>query len=223
MTKINYKTDETPVVVDEQPYKKRRIRHPKLLFLLFFTTILLVPFVIVSLISATQQARIYTQAQNVPEKPVAMIFGAGLNRDGSPSWMLADRVQAGVDLYKLGKVKQLLMTGDGVTSIEITAMTNYATRQGVPRSAIIADSEGLRTYDSCWRASNVLNIKSAVLVTQGYHLPRALYLCNSLGVESVGLKAGLDSYPNQSWFNFREFFATLGSWLDVNFIHPNPK
>jgi vancomycin permeability regulator SanA len=212
------------VTTAEQPTKKhKRLKHPKLLLLLFCATLILVPSVIVTQVSSSQQSRIYAQANTVPEKPVAMIFGAGINRDGSPSWMLADRVQAGVDLYKLGKVKQLLMTGDGVSNAEISAMTNYAVQRGVPRSAIISDSEGLRTYDSCWRASNVLNIKSSVLVTQGYHLPRALYLCNSLGVNSVGLKAGLESYPGQGWFNFREYFATLGGWLDINFIHPNPK
>jgi vancomycin permeability regulator SanA len=220
MTKIDYKTDEIPVAKSK---KSKRIKHPRLLFLLFFTVILLSPVLLVSLISSTQQSRIYYSVLATPSKPVAMVFGAGLNRDGSPSWMLADRVQAGVDLYKNGKVQQLLMTGDGTSNDEIKAMTDYAVKKGVPRNAIIADREGLRTYDSCWRAANVLNIKQAILVTQGYHLPRALYTCNSLGVDSVGFKAGLDSYPGQGWFNFREFLATLGSWADVNFLHPNPQ
>jgi vancomycin permeability regulator SanA len=81
----------------------------------------------------------------------------------------------------------------------------------------------LRTYDSCWRAAKSYGISSAILVTQAYHLPRALYLCNSLGVDSVGLKAGRERYPGQDYYNGREFLAILGSWVDVNISRPTPE
>ncbi len=94
--------------------------------------------------------------------------------------------------------------------------------RGVPAGSILLDASGLRTYDSCYRAARDYGINQAILVTQNYHLPRALYLCNSLGVDAIGFKAGVERYQNQDWYNSREFFASFVSWLDINFIRPDP-
>lgn len=178
---------------------------------------------LVYFITEGQNSLIYNEVSGIPSRPVALVFGAGLNRDGTPSWMLADRIDAGIALYKSGKVQKLMMTGDGIDNNEVNAMSLYAQQRGVPASAIIKDSGGLRTYDSCWRALNSFQIHSAILVTQGYHLPRALYLCKSLGIDSIGLKAGLERYPGQDFYNGREFFAILGSWFDINIFKPTPE
>jgi vancomycin permeability regulator SanA len=201
-----------------------RRKKPRRTLIMFLLVVLLIlsPFLIVQCISLTQEPRIYTTVQATPSRPVALVFGAGLNRDGSPSLMLADRLDAAIALYRAGKVQSLLMTGDEVGSIEPTAMRDYALQHGIPRNAITLDTVGLRTYDSCYRARHTFNVTKAILVTQGYHLPRALYTCEGLGLDVVGLKAGRDNYPNQSYYNSREFMATLLSWVEITITRPTP-
>lgn len=134
--------------------------------------------------------QIYT-LESVPEKPVAIIFGAWVEPDGDPSAMLADRVEMGAKLYAAGKVKALLLTGDNhIDSYdEPEAMRQYALKLGVPDAALVLDYAGFRTYDSCYRAQAIFQVEQAILVTQQFHLDRALLTCNGLGVQSVGVAA----------------------------------
>jgi vancomycin permeability regulator SanA len=162
---------------------------------------------------ATGQFR-YRDPAQVPEKPVAIIFGAGIWADGTPTPMLADRIAAGVQLYKLGKVSKLLMSGDRSSDDydEVTAMQRYAESLGIPTEDIILDYAGFTTYETCHRARENFNITEAILVTQNFHLPRAVYTCRQMGVEAIGLGTrdwgwyGIDSI---SYHTFREIFATL--------------
>ena len=139
--------------------------------------------------------------------------------------MLADRVAAAVQLYKSGKVGRLLMSGDNSRPgyDEVTAMKRSAVALGVPAGKVNLDYAGLRTYDSCYRARAIFGIERAILVTQRYHLPRALYLARSFGIDAVGLAAGRDAYPRQSYYNLREFAAASVTWYEVNLIHPRPR
>jgi len=118
---------------------------------------------------------------------VGIVFGAGLNEDGGPSAMLADRLDGGIALYKAHRVTSLLFTGDNgtVEHNELKPMLEYALKRGVPRSAITLDYAGFNTYDSCYRAIHVFHVQHAILVTQSFHLPRAMYLCHSLGMNHV--------------------------------------
>lgn len=135
-----------------------------------------------------ERSRIFWDARSVPPRPVAMVFGAGLNPDQTPSAMLADRLDGSFELYHGRKVRLLLFTGDNGTvwHNELRSMLNYALRHGIPRNAIALDYAGFTTRDSCYRAANLFHVRSAVLVTQAYHLPRALYLCRSMGIDAVG-------------------------------------
>ncbi len=171
------------------------------------------------------QGMIYDEPELVPPAPVAIVFGAAVRPDGEPSWMLADRVDAAVELYKEGRVRRILMTGDNSRPEydEVTAMKRHAVELGVPAAKINLDYAGFRTYDSCYRAKAIFGIEKAVLVTQGYHLPRALYLANSLGIDAVGLKAGQDRYPRQEYYNLREAAADVVTWYEINLIHPLPR
>lgn len=211
------------VVASRPARRKNRLIKWLLGVLLVVLTVVSSPFVIVQLIKFTNQSKIYTDVPAIPARPVGIVFGAGLNRDGSPSWMLSDRLDGAIALYKAAKVEKLLLTGDEVTSLEISAMRTYAIQKGVPEAKILTDSAGLRTYDSCYRAIHNFGINSAILITQGYHLPRALFTCNGLGIDAVGFKAGQDNYPNQSYYNQREFLATFVSWLDITITHPKPE
>jgi vancomycin permeability regulator SanA len=171
------------------------------------------------------QDDIFSDPDRVPAAPVAIVFGAGLNRDGSPSLMLAHRVDAAVELYRAGKVDRLLMTGDNSRAEynEVEAMKERAVASGVPADRVNLDYAGFRTYDSVYRASAVFGVERAVLVTQRYHLPRALFLARSFGIDAVGLAAGLESYPRQEYFNLRELAALTVSWYEANVTRPLPR
>lgn len=214
------KGDKGVATTKQAKPKRRKFKHLGAILLLLIIIVVLLPLLVVHQITTTEQNKIYTSVDTIPARPVAMILGAGVTQDSTPGLMLTDRLEAGVKLYKVGKVQTLLMTGG---EVEVTIMRRYAQQHGVPSSAIITDNSGLRTYDSCYRAGHDLNISDAIVVTQEYHLPRTLYLCNSLGVNAVGLKAGGDNYGQDSWNHFREFFAQIEAWTDVNVSQPRPK
>jgi vancomycin permeability regulator SanA len=151
--------------------------------------------------------RIFDAASS-PTDRVAIVFGAGLKRDGSPAAVLRDRVETAARLYFSGKVEKLLMSGDNsvVQHNEPEAMRQYALSLGVPDEAIVLDYAGRRTYDTCYRAKAIFGVNSAILVTQKFHMPRALYLCNSLCIRAVGVVANNQTYRHSSLiiWNIRE-------------------
>jgi SanA protein len=170
-------------------------------------------------------ARIFTP-ETVPSERVAIVFGAEVRRDGSPSPVLKDRVETATQLYFNGKVEKLLMSGDNrfVTYNEPQAMRQYAISLGVPNEAIVLDYAGLRTYDTCYRAKVIFGVESAILVTQDFHLPRALFTCNYLGLKAVGVNSNNNYYLKRSrliW-NTRELLATFGAFMDVYVYKPLP-
>jgi vancomycin permeability regulator SanA len=164
--------------------------------------------------------------ESVPPKGVAIVFGAGLWRDGSPTPVLYDRVAAAAQLYFSGKVEKIILSGDNrfVYYNEPGAMRAAALELGVPEEDIILDYAGRRTYDTCYRARDIFGVREAILVTQGFHLPRALYVCNSLGVEAVGVVADLRVYRKSSrlYWNIRELPATLVALWEVHVSKPLP-
>lgn len=147
------------------------------------------PFAIRAVVDVVFQSRSFT-AESVPQRRVAIIFGARVYGSGRPSAMLADRIATGVDLYHAGKVDVLLMTGHrGEWEDEPAAMRLYALERGVPDSAIVMDGGGARTYDSCYRAKEVYGVTDAVVITQQFHLDRAMMLCSAMGIDTVGVPA----------------------------------
>jgi SanA protein len=166
--------------------------------------------------------RVFTVA-SVPQKCVAIVFGAGVTPDGRPTPDMAHRVTTAARLYFAGKVEKLLMSGDNgfVNYDEPTAMRRYAMKLGVPGEAIVLDYAGRRTYDTCYRARDVFQVQDVVLVTQAYHLPRALYTCDALGVEAIGVAAG-QSPSSHLFDNARECFASALALWDVHVSHPVP-
>jgi SanA protein len=186
------------------------------------------PFVLRAFSAALYRGRTYT-VEAVPERPVALIFGARVYPNGRLSAMLADRVATGADLYHAGKVEVLIMTGDNSSPDynEPDAMTRYAVELGVPPEAIVQDYGGRRTYDSCYRARHIFGVEEAILVTQNFHLDRALLTCNALKVDGVGVFAdyqrpwGYSRY-SLNWSRLREFPATVVALLDVIRREPAP-
>jgi SanA protein len=169
-------------------------------------------------------ARIYTDLDAVPNAPVAIVFGAGYS-EHALSPVLRDRVDTGVALYKMHKVRKLLMTGDNghLGYNEPDAMKDAAIREGVPARDILCDYAGFHTYDSLYRARDIFGVRRAILVTQTYHLHRALYTGCNLGLDVVGMSADRQSYPDQAIYDRREILSCFAAWLDVNVTHPKPK
>lgn len=164
--------------------------------------------------------------EEAPRKRVAIIFGAGLRRDGTPTAVLRDRVETGASLYFDGRAEKLLMSGDRQADYynEPEAMRQYAVSLGVPNEAIVMDYAGKRTYDTCYRAKAIFGVENTLLVTQRFHLPRAVFLCNALGVEAVGVEANNRSYWQRSllFWNIREQFATFTAFMDIFVDKPIP-
>lgn len=168
---------------------------------------------------------IYTPAA-APEGRVAVVFGAGLLRSGRPTPVLYDRVATAAELYHAGKVSRLLLSGDNrfVDYNEPGAMWQAARELGVPSEALILDYAGRSTYDTCYRARAIFGLEQAVLVTQSFHLPRALFLCEALGLDAVGVSADRRIYLRRSLavWNLREIFATAAAAWDVVVARPTP-
>jgi SanA protein len=189
---------------------------------------ILVPIAAVTIVvmvrgySALQaNAKIYA-LENVPSRPVGIVFGAEVYTSGSLSDMLADRVKMGVQLYQQGKIGALLFTGDNhiKTYDEPEAMRDYAIKLGVPANVIVLDYAGFRTYDSCYRARDIFKVSKAILVTQAFHLDRALLICNSLGIDSIGVAADVlqvDGYSGRDILRsqLREFPSTTLAVIDL--------
>jgi len=170
-------------------------------------------------------ARIFSP-ETVTARRVAIVFGAGLRYDGTPTAILRDRVMTAAQLYFDGKVEKLLMSGDNSTFNynEPESMRQYALSLGVPDEAIVLDYAGRRTYDTCYRAKAIFGVERAILVTQGFHLPRALFTCNALGLEAVGVEANNYYYRklSRAYWQARELFATFGAFMDVYVYKPLP-
>lgn len=165
-------------------------------------------------------------AQDAPGTRVAVVFGARVYPSGRLSAMLRDRVDTAVDLYKAGKVEKILVSGDNRFEDynEPGAMRDYAIAQGVAPEDVQPDFGGRRTYDTCYRAREIFGVESAILVTQEFHLPRALFTCSQLGMEVVGVAADRRDYAPQSiaWSESRETPATLAALFDVIRRAPPP-
>jgi SanA protein len=162
----------------------------------------------------------------VPQRRVAIVFGAQVLPGGQLSAALANRVDAAIALYRAGKVERLLMSGDHRedTYDEPDAMRAYAITRGIPPGAILLDAAGLRTYDSCYRARSVFGIgpDEAILVSQEYHLPRALYTCSALGVRAEGFVAAPFYGPRAEEAYRREHLARWLAWWEVTISRPVP-
>ena len=164
--------------------------------------------------------------EDVPATRVVIVFGAGLLRDGSAGPVLSDRMQTAVSLYQSGKADKILISGDNryIEYNEPEAGRQYALEHGVAEEDIVLDYAGRRTYDTCYRAKYIFGVDEAILVTQDFHMPRSLFLCNWFGIDSVGVEADNRYFLKRAriWWNFRETFANIQAVWDVLIAKPLP-
>jgi vancomycin permeability regulator SanA len=162
--------------------------------------------------------------ENVSPAPVAIVFGAGVNKVGEPSAVLHDRLEVAAQLYDAQKVERILVSGDNSTTDydEPTNMMRYLVdEKHIPREDVFIDFAGRRTYDTCIRAHNIWGIDRAILVTQEYHLSRALMTCSVVGVDAYGVAADLQPYDRIAQYRFREVFAFVQAMIDVSIWPPH--
>ncbi len=206
-------------------YRKFLVQYRFILYSLVAGSVLL-PLLLILYVNVATKSRRYTEFATVPAKSIAVVFGAGVYPDGTLSPMLADRVDAAVKLYRQGRVRKLLMTGDNSTLNydEVNAMKRYAMKLSVPVQDITLDYAGFSTYESCYRAKAIFGVTQAILVTQKYHLPRAVYTCQQLGIDVVGL--GTPDWDNYGMiilpYSLREGVSTVKAMWQLQVTHPKP-
>jgi SanA protein len=198
-------------------------KKPAVLRWLLGITLILVLILLPWKISTRRYAHQIFLPEFAPSRWLAIVFGAGLRRDGSPSSVLADRVSVAVELYHQGKVSKILMSGSAQNPLhsEPAAMRQLAIQLGVQPDDILIDSGGSRTYETCRRAQQIFDVKNAILISQRFHLPRALGICEAIGIEAIGVSADLRDYGPLTiriW-KLREIPATIAAYWD-SYITP---
>jgi SanA protein len=147
---------------------------------------------------------------------VAIVPGAAVYGK-TPSSVLEDRLKCAVMLYNKKKVRKILLSGDNGTKTynELTPMLNYMLKNNVKREDIFMDYSGFRTYDTLVRAKYIFQINDAVIVTQRFHLPRAVFIAQSLGIQVATMESDLREYKDEVKNRTREFFARSLAWVDI--------
>ncbi len=152
-----------------------------------------------------------------------IVLGCQVRSDGSPSHMLEDRLKRGVALYELGAAPKLLMSGDHGTAEydEVDAMKRYAVNEGVPSADVFMDHAGFSTYETIYRAKEIFGADKVIIVTQEYHLYRALYIARQLGIKAYGVPADYRQYSGQFSRDVREILARVKDF-GMGIIQPEP-
>lgn len=206
---------------------KRKLLIRRLLFglILLFAAGIGAVFGVNTYVQASVQDRILTeeQAAELEEIDCVLVLGCGLEADGSPSPMLHDRLQQGVALYQKEAAPKLLVSGDHGREEydEVNAMKRFAEEQGIPSEDVFMDHAGFSTYESVYRARDIFQVRRMVIVTQEYHLSRALYIAKRLGIEAWGVPADPRTYSGQTARDLREILARDKDFLTC-ILKPKP-
>lgn len=196
--------------------KKREIKKAKKLLIALLAAVLLIGLCVLGVnifVKSSVSNRIVTveKAKDLNADCI-IVLGAGLRPDGNPTWMLEDRIKVGDELYKNHTAPKIIMSGDhGRESYdEVNAMKKYAKSEGVPSKDIFMDHAGFETYDTMYRARDVFGAKKVIIVTQKYHLYRAMYAAKKLGLDAYGVSATKRKYDNKQWIrDIREWLARV--------------
>lgn len=196
--------------------KKTKIKRLSKFILTAFIIIAAAVTAVNYIMYASTKELIYSASEvNFFDADCILVLGAGVREDGSPSNMLEDRILTGIKLYENEKCSTLLMSGDHGSEEydEVNCMKDYAVKLGIPSEDIFMDHAGFSTYDSLYRAKHVFGVDKMIIVTQKYHLYRALYIAESLGIDAIGVKADIRTYAGQSIREAREIAARAKDFI----------
>ena len=178
-----------------------------------------------AIVKGTTKGKILTsqQAAELADVDCILVLGCGVKSDGSPSDMLHDRLRRGVELYELGAAPKLLMTGGhGRENYdEMDAMKTFAVEEGIPSENVFMDHAGFSTYESMYRAKEIFQAKKIIIVTQEYHLYRAIYIAERLGMEAYGVSSDYRAYYGQTSRDVREILARVKDF-GTSLFQPKP-
>lgn len=176
-------------------------------------------------IERRSRAWIHVAADTLPPRTVAIVPGARVYPDGTPSPPLLDRLRTALDLYRAGRVRKVLVSGDhhAPEYDEVNAMWRWLSEQGVPPEDLFLDHAGLRTLDTMERARHVFRVEDAVICTQAFHLPRAVFLARRAGIDAVGLVADRQPYAHARANAAREFLASALAVADSYLLGTGPR
>jgi len=163
------------------------------------------------------------EAAELADVDCIMVLGCQVKDSGKPSDMLADRLRRGIEVYELGASPKLLMSGDhGRTEYdEVNTMKQVAIDAGIPSSDVFMDHAGFSTYESVYRARDIFEADKIIIITQEYHLYRALFIAEKLGVEAYGVASDYHTYYGQAMRDFREILARNKDFL-MTIFKPEP-
>ncbi len=218
-------TSKKNIIIEKD--KRSRLSFSKLILIFVMLCIYIGAYLSVLLLGVnikvvtTTQKRIDTESDK--KYDAVIILGAGVRSDGRMSDMLRDRMDVGIGAYFDGAADKLLVTGDhGRENYdEVNTMKAYAVECGVPAEDVFMDHAGFSTYESIVRAKEIFEVKSAIIVTQKYHLYRAIYIADYVGIDCIGISADLHNYRGQSYRDLREVLARFNDALR-RYTRPEP-
>lgn len=190
----------------------------------FLATLLFAGTIFLPYLQISSYEKFIADSKEIPPYEVAIVFGAGVKKNGQPSDVLKDRLKTAAELYEAGKIKKILVSGDNrfENYNEPEAMYNYLVSDlKIPKENVVQDFAGRRTFDTCKRAKEIFGVEEVILVTQEYHLPRALFTCNELGIKSIGVNATRQPYVLDKYFKLRELVAMYKAFFDVYIWEPD--
>lgn len=198
----------------------RRILTHNLTIIIFLSFILLIlSFVKVNISIVTNaEDRIMNNAEELQAKETALLLGALVYPDGRLGTVLQDRADSTLALYKAGKIDYILVSGDNgsIGYDEVNPTKKYLVANGVDPQRIYTDNAGFDTYDSIVRAQEIFGVENMVIVTNEFHLPRALYIADSIGIDAIGYKSDIRVFDDINRRNaIRELFARIKSYVDI--------
>ncbi len=189
-----------------------------LLFIIFMAILIMVVVFLLNLQTEKQGFNyIYQDVSKAPKAQTVMILGASVRPNKTMSDMLKDRANTAIEIYKASKAENILISGDGKAKNynEVIVVNNYLLEQGIPKEKILLDYYGFDTYDSLYRARDVFGVKNIIISTQNFHLPRAIFIAQGLGLQAYGISADKHNYKNMELNIGRELLATVKAYFDV--------
>jgi vancomycin permeability regulator SanA len=204
--------------------KKRSSKKVMVIFLLILVILAAAPLTVSAYMKSSTERYLITD-EEAPKlgADCILVLGAGLKPDGTPNYMLQDRLDKGIALYKEGAAPKLLLSGDNGQERydEVNAMKDYVLKAGVPSEDIFMDHAGFSTYESMYRARDIFLVKRAIIITQRYHQYRALYTARGLGIDGYGVVSEPRTYAGQTYRDVREILARDKDFLKM-MIKPKP-
>lgn len=191
---------------------------------LYFTVISIIVVLIANVVIFNKSnSFIYDDVPSVPACYTAIVLGAKVSDEGIPSNFLQDRLDVALELYRNKKVTRFLLSGDHGRAHydEVNGMKNYLLKHGIDTADIFLDHAGFDTYNTMVRATKIFQVKDAIIVSQDFHLPRAVYIARSKGITAYGITANRQNYHGMGMLKFRDVFAKVKAFLEVA-INKNP-